>query len=46
MVSARQGLSLSQSHNAAPLPILALRWRYTHDIFLHPVFLLVFLCVV
>ena len=46
MVSAQTALSLSQSHNAAPLPILVLEWRCTHDFFLHPVFLLVFLCTV
>ena len=46
MVSTRQGLSLSQSRSVAPLPILALGWRCTHDFFLYPVFLLVFLCAV
>ena len=45
MVSARQGLSLSQSHSVALLPILALEWRCTHDI-LYPVLFLVFLCAV
>lgn len=43
MVSARQDLSLSQSHSVAPLQTLELEWRCTHDFFLHPVFLLVFL---
>ena len=46
MVSARQGLSPSQFHSAAPLQTLELEWRCTHDFFLHPVFLLVFLCAV
>ena len=46
MVSARQGLSLSQFHSAAPLQTLESEWRCTHDFFLHPVFLLVFLCAV
>jgi hypothetical protein len=46
MVSARQGLSLSQSHSVEPLPTLALEWRCTHDFFLHPVLLLVLLCAV
>lgn len=42
MVSARQSLNLSQSHSAAPLSILVLEWRCTHDFFLCSVLLLVF----